>query len=273
MAGILVGAALVATRTVVDQAGAASLALLRYFVGSLCLLPFALRGGWPRFAWRDVAPIALLGIGQFGLLIVLLNWALLYVSSARAALVFATTPLLTMLLAAAIGHERLGAARSAGVLLTVAGVGLALGEKALVGGTGWLGEGAALASALLAAGCGILYRPYLRRYPTLPMSAFAMLAAVAFLALLAAGEGFFAAWPAFDAAGWAAVLFVGVCSGVGYYLWLWALGHTSPTRVTVFLALSPVTAALLGAAVGEPLSAATVGGIGLVGLGLWVANR
>jgi drug/metabolite transporter (DMT)-like permease len=273
VAGVLVGAALVATRTVVDQAGPVSLALLRYLVGSLCLLPFALRAGWPRFARRDLLPIALLGIGQFGLLIVVLNLALLYISSARAALVFATTPLLTMLLAAVWGQERLGLARSTGVLLTVAGVGLALGDKALVGGSSWLGEAAALMSALLAAGCGILYRPYLRRYATLPLSAFAMLAAVAFLAVLAVTEGFFTALPPFDGPGWTAVLFIGVCSGIGYYLWLWALGHASPTRVTVFLALSPVTAAVLGAALGEPLSAATVGGIALVALGLWVAHR
>ena len=44
--------------------------------------------------------------------------------------------------------------------------------------------------------------------------------------------------------GWLAILFIGVSSGVGYYLWLFALRHATPTRVTVFLALSPLTAAL-----------------------------
>lgn len=269
---MLVGAALVATRSVVGQAGPASLALLRYLIGTLCLMPFALRGGLPRFAARDVLPIGLLGIGQFGLLIVLLNWSLLYISSARAALVFATTPLLTMLLAAAGRQEPLGARRSVGVLLTIAGVGLALGEKALNGGAGYWGEAAALGSALLAAGCGLLYRPYLRRYPVLPVSAFAMLAAVLFLAVLAAGEGLFVAVPDFGV-GWLAVVFIGFCSGLGYYTWLYALGNTSPTKVTVFLALSPITAALLGLVFGEPLTAGTAGGVGLVALGLWVATR
>jgi drug/metabolite transporter (DMT)-like permease len=117
-----------------------------------------------------------------------------------------------------------------------------------------------------------LYRPYLRRYPTLPVSAFAMLAAVGFLAVLAAGEGFFAAPPRFTPGGWLAVLFIGVSSGLGYYLWLWALTHATPTRVTVFLALGPVTATGLGALLlGEPVSAATIAGIALVALGLWLA--
>jgi drug/metabolite transporter (DMT)-like permease len=65
-----------------------------------------------------------------------------------------------------------------------------------------------------------------------------------------------------------------VSSGIGYYLWLWALRHASPTRVTVFLALSPITATLLGAlALGEPVSSQLVAGLACVVLGLWVAHR
>ncbi len=275
--GIQVGAAIVATRFVVDQTDPASLALLRYAIGFFCLLPFVILSGQRmRFAACDVVPIALLGITQFGILIALLNYGLQFIPSARAALIFALFPLLTMLIAAALGRERLGAAKTAGVALTIAGVALALGEKAAATGDApmqWIGELAVFASALSGALCSVLYHPYLRRYPTLPVSAFAMLASVAFLALLAAGEGFFASLPRFTATGWIAVVFIGVSSGIGYFLWLWALNHASPTRVTVFLALSPVTAAVLGAAVlGEPMSATALAGLGLVVLGLWVAH-
>jgi drug/metabolite transporter (DMT)-like permease len=275
--GVLVGAALVATRSIVDQAGPASIALLRYAIGFCCLLPPMLAtSGWPRFARRDLLPIALLGIGQFGILVALLNYALAFVTSARAGLIFALMPLLTMLLAAALGRERLGAARALGVGLTVVGVGLALGEKALQsdGAEAWVGELAALASALVGALCSVLYRPYLRRYPTLPVSAFAMLASVVFLALLAGREGFFSAAPALTGVGWLAVLFIGANSGVGYYLWLWALAHTTPTRVTVFLALSPITATALGALLlDEAVTPRSLAGLGLVALGLVMAHR
>src|SRR5262249_50375246 len=157
-----------------------------------------------------------------------------------------------------LGHERLSARTTAGVVLSVAGVGLALGEKAFAraGTEGWLGEGAVLASAAIGAVCSVLYRPYLRRYPTVPGSAFAMLASVLFLAGLAAPEGFFTAPPRFTGASWLAIAYIGVGSGIGYWLWLWALRHASATRVTVFLALSPITAAVLGALLlGEPVSA------------------
>src|SRR5262249_15340881 len=157
-------------------------ALLRYVIGFCFLLPaMLLSAPGLRFERRDLAPIGLLGITQFGVLIALLNYGLRFIPSARAALIFATFPLLTMVLAAALGLERLNAARSAGVLLTIAGVGLALGEKALTRGgsaEGWIGELAVFASALSGAVCTVLYRPYLKKYPALPVSAFAMLASV-----------------------------------------------------------------------------------------------
>jgi drug/metabolite transporter (DMT)-like permease len=275
--GIQVGSAMVATRFVVDQTGPASLALLRYAIGFLCLVPAVLAAPRPRFAGRDLLPIALLGIAQFGVLIGLLNYGLQLVSSARAALLFATFPLLTMLLAAALGHERLGASKVTGVLLTIAGVGLAMGEKALHRGGAageWVGEAAVLAAALCGAVCSVLYRPYVRRYPTVPVSAFAMLASVAFLAIPAAGEGFFTGWPDFTGGGWAAVVFIGLSSGLGYFLWLWALGQAPATEVTVFLALSPFAAAALGAVfLAERVTAPTALGLACVGVGLWAAHR
>jgi drug/metabolite transporter (DMT)-like permease len=272
--GILVGSAMVATRFVIHQTAPGSLALLRYAIGVCCLVPaIVMTGRQVRFERRDVFPIALLGITQFGILIALLNYGLTSISSARAALIFAVLPLLTMLLSAALGQERLTLAKSAGVLLTIAGVAVALGDKALERGA-WTGEAAVFGSALCGAVCSVLYRPYLKKYPTLPVSAFAMLASVVFLSVIAAGEGFFTALPRFTPGGWLAVLFIGANSGVGYFLWLWALNHAPATRVTVFLSLSPVTAALLGALLlAEPVSARALLALACVVAGLWLAHR
>jgi drug/metabolite transporter (DMT)-like permease len=274
--GILVGAAMVATRSVVDQIGPASLALLRYLIGVCCLLPPVLLSQRVKFMPRDLVPIALLGIGQFGILIALLNYGLRFIPSARAALLFATMPLLTLLLATLLGRETLTLRKCLGVLLTVAGVGFAIGEQSIIRSSGisaWVGELAVLGSALSGAVCSVLYRPYLQKYPTLSVSAVAMLSAVCFLAVLATGEGFFQELPHFTVCGWMAVLFIGVSSGIGYYCWLWALGHASPTRVTVFLSLSPITAALLGAPVlSERLSLAFLLALACLTLGLWCTH-
>jgi drug/metabolite transporter (DMT)-like permease len=275
--GILVGSAMVATRFVIDQSSPLSLALLRYIIGFCVLLPPVLVSARFSLERRDLLPIGLLGVGQFGILIALLNYGLEQIPVARAALIFATLPLLTMVCAAALRLERLNPVRTAGVLLTILGVTLALGERALHPGAGaersWLGELAVFGSALTGAVCSILYAPYLRRYPTLPVSAVAMFSAIVFLAVLAATEGFFDQVPHFTEVGWLALLFIGLSSGVGYFLWLWALGHGTPTGVTVFLGLSPVTAALLGVVLlGETFGPQTVGGVACVAVGLRVAT-
>jgi drug/metabolite transporter (DMT)-like permease len=277
--GVQVGAATVVSRFALAETDPATLAMLRYAIGFLCLAPAVLAMARPRFEGRDLAPIALLGIVQFGALIWLLNFGLQFIPAGRAALIFSVFPLLTMLIAAALGEERLTAAKAAGVAATILGMALALGEKAIgagvdPGGGGWIGEAAVFLSALCGAACAVLYRPYLRRYPTLPIGALAMLASVAFLAIPAAAEGFFAHAPRFSAGAWGAVVFIGVSSGVGYFLWLWALNNATPTRVTVFLALSPVTALLLGALMlGESITALSTGGLALVVLGLFLAHR
>lgn len=275
--GVQVGLAIVATRFVVDQAGPASLAFFRYLVGFCCLLPVALRvAPWP-FAGRDVFPVAILGIVQFGVLIALLNYALQHIPAARAALIFATFPMLTMLLAVVLGREIFSARVAFAVSLSIVGVGLALGDKggADVGETaGWLGEAAAFAAAVSGAVCSVFYRPYLQRYPTVSVGAFAMLASVGFLALAAIPEGLFDAAPDFTTVGWSAILFIGVSSGIGYFLWLFALRHAGATEVTIFLGLSPVTAAIGGAVLlGEVPGLATFAGLVLVVGGLWLASR
>lgn len=273
--GIQVGAAMVATRYVVHDVSPGSLAFLRYAIAVLCLAPLVMTGARTRFAGRDLLVITALGIGQFGILIALLNFGLRFISSTRAALLFSTFPLMTMIVAASLGRERLSGMKAAGVVLTIVGVGAALGEGLI--GTGAAGEGIGailvLAAALCGAICSVMYRPYLARYPTLQVGAWATLASVLFLSVPAGAEGLFAQTPELGPAGWMAILFIGVSSGVGYMLWLWALKHASPTRVTVFLSLSPVTAALLGVGLlGEPFTLPLLVGLACVIGGLWLAT-
>ncbi len=273
----IVGSTIVATRFVIGEITPASLALLRYSIGLSCLLPVVLVSVHIRFDRRDLLPVCALGIVQFGVLTFLLNYALQFIPSGRAALIFATMPLMTILLAAIFGYETLTAVKTLGVLLTVAGVGFALGEQAFqAGGTtfDWVGDLAVFASAFSGAICAILYRPFLRKYPTLQISAFTMLAAVGFLALLSAREGVFRALPRLTMGDWLVVGFIGVSSGVGYYLWLWALDHSTPTKVTVFLSLSPISAAGLGALLlSERVSTTFIVGLVCVAFGLWLAHR
>lgn len=72
--------------------------------------------------------MAAFGTGQFAVLIALLNYGLQHIGAAQAALIFSLFPLLTLLMSAALGRERLSAALLAGVLLSITGVALSHGR-------------------------------------------------------------------------------------------------------------------------------------------------
>lgn len=276
LAGIQVGAGIAGSRWLVSDVGPLSLTFLRYAIALALLLPLLAGVGGARVAWQRLTPgdairAALLGMVQFGVLIALLNVGLKYVDAGLGALLFATFPLMTLVIATAVGHEHFDGPLLAGVLLSIAGVGVALGvHPPAMGRAGFaLGAACVLAAALCGAVCSVLYRPLLQRHATLPLGTLAMAAAVAALAPAAVAEGLFTQARALSPRQWAVMVAIGLSSGFGYWLWLWVLKHTAPTKATTFLALSPVTAALIGMfALGEPIGAGLVGGVVCILIGL-----
>lgn len=272
--GVQIGLAMVATRALAGEVGPFTLAFLRYTVGALVLTPFFLRLSPAPLAPCDRLPVLGLGVLQFGVLVALLNAGLARVTAAEGAVIFSTFPILTLLLASALGVERLTAGRLSGAALSVVGVALCLGARDMPDDP-WgvlMVVGAALAGAI----CAVAYRPYLQRYPTLQIGTLAMLAAIVALAPGALAEGSPASWTGFNLSTWGLVLFIGLSSGAGYLLWLTALRHADPGEATILLGLSPVTAALTGwALLGEPLTGTFLAGIALVlaGVSLAVLRR
>ena len=275
LTGVQVGAALVASAVVVGSTGAAMLAFLRYALATLLLLPFAWRSfrAGPAMPLRDTVSVAVLGIGQFGALIWLLNHAVGLAAPARVALVFATLPVLTAAVAVLLGRGWPARHVMTGIALGLVGVAVLLGDAALgasIAGGELLGLALALGATTLATICSLLYRPYLARYGVLRVSTLAMLASLSPLALLAAFEPF-APVGTWGAKTWSLIAFVGASSAVGYLMWLGALARLDAAIVTAFLALSPVTAALLSAAfLGAALSGADLAAMALVAAGLAV---
>jgi drug/metabolite transporter (DMT)-like permease len=99
--------------------------LVRWVLACLVLVPLTLtlEGRFPRPArhqWPALVAMALTGVVLFNALVYL---SLLYTTSTNAALINGTTPILTMVLAAAIGLDRLTGRRLAGALVSLVGVG------------------------------------------------------------------------------------------------------------------------------------------------------
>ena len=218
LCGVQIGVTLLASEVVVADVGPGRLGFLRYAIAVVFLLPLVLATKARPFARRGLLPIALLGIGQFGVLIALLYVALLYTSSPRAALVFATLPLMTMAVSQLLGRASPGPRGVIAILLTLAGIASLIGLDALADRLSWsdlIGCILAGLATLTGALCSVFYRPYLESYGVMRTSALAMAASLPPLAVLSLLEP--AAFPVSD---WtvtivALVVFVGISSGTG----------------------------------------------------------
>ena len=272
--GMLVGAAMVSTSALSSAASPASLAFLRYAIGLAILAVPAALATWPRYRPRDALAIALLGVAQFAVLILLLNHALARLPASTCALVFATMPLFTWCLAALTGREAVSPHRLTGLVLAVGGVTvLLIGSARPASSLGGSGMAALLAATLVGAATSILYGPYMRRYPALPTSGLAMAAAVLFLALYCALQGQ-PLLPVFSAVQWGHMVFIGLSSGLGYFCLLWALGRLEASMVIAFQALGPVTAALLELALHQRMPPpALLAAMALVLAGLLISTK
>ena len=116
------GTAAAVTRYLVGNADPITLAILRWGIGLLCLLPTALllRARWPQRG--DWLAVVALGLCFFGLFFVLYNIAVSYTTAARASLALSTLPLQTMVVGAVLGIEPLTPRKTVGVCVAVLGV-------------------------------------------------------------------------------------------------------------------------------------------------------
>lgn len=74
---------------------------------------------------------------------------------------------------------------------------------------------------------------------------------------------------------WLAIGYLGLFgSALTFFLWAFALGRTTPTKVAISVTVNPVTASLVGAVLlGEPIRWNTILGMLMVLLGIWIATR
>jgi drug/metabolite transporter (DMT)-like permease len=196
--------------------------------------------------------MAFLGMGllnnvlPFGLIV----WGQHSIASGLAAILNATTPLFTVLVAHALtGDERLTAAKGVGVALGFAGAAVMIGPGALAGlGADAWAQLACLAGALSYALAGIYGRRF-RRMGVAPLATAAgqVCASTAMLlpVVLVVDRPWTLAMP--GGATWAAVLGVGVLStAVAYWLYFRILAVAGATNLLLVTFLIPVSAILLG---------------------------
>jgi len=254
-------------------ASATVLALLRWREGRIAL---------PR---RDGLRIALLGIIGFGCYQVLWSVGIQTISAGDSALLIATTPVWTAVLAAATGSDTLSPTRLAGAVLSFVGVAIVIGSgPGFDLGTSLIGDVLTLTAAL----CWAIYTAFganvLRRHSPLMTTTWAIVAGMLFLAplgtaqLISSGEG--GALAASLAAGTLlavvlAILYAGtLAAGTANVVIFHAIKLVGPTRITALQSLVPAMAVVLAAIIlGEPIRAGQVVGGVVIVLGVAILRR
>jgi drug/metabolite transporter (DMT)-like permease len=215
----------------------------------------------------------------------LIVWGQTEIASGLAAILNATTPLFTVLLAHLLTRdERLTPGRLAGVLAGLAGVVLMIGPGALEGLEGpILAQLACLAAALSYAFAGIFGRR-LRDHPPLVTAAGQVTMSTLLILPLAllVDRPWTLALP--GPATWSALLGLALLStALAYVIYFRILARAGATNLLLVTFLIPVSALALGIGLlGEQLAPGHLGGMALIALGLaaidgrplsWLARR
>jgi drug/metabolite transporter (DMT)-like permease len=221
--------------------------------------------------------LVLLGAVLFAVFPVTFNASLRLIEASRGALILATIPLWSALLARIARSERLVPRQVVGIFLSLGGVGLALAERGLSwqGGLGSLaGDGLMLVTALCGAAYGVLAQRAFARYNALTVTTYAMVLGTLLLVPAALVEGLVGVLPQLNLQTVALLVFLGVFGGaLGFFLWTFALTRLTPTQVTVYINLNPLAAMVLAAALlAERLTILFIVGFGAVVLGVLLVN-
>ena len=243
--------------------------LLRFIVGTLALLPFALRRGWRRRG-ADASPrsFVVAAVG-FGVVVFIGYWfqnaALERTTTSNAAFITGLFVVFTPLVETVV--TRRAPSRNVLVAVGVSAVGLFL----LTGASLRLGAGDALAL-----GCALMFGIWIflggtlsQRFDPVALTTAQMLvvALCALPVVLVTGLGEVTGTAAF------AVIFTGVvCSAVAFTLQLWGQRSLEPSRAAVILLFEPVVAGFVGYLVGERLGAKGYIGAAVIFGGILIAE-
>jgi drug/metabolite transporter (DMT)-like permease len=218
-----------------------------------------------------VWPLALMGVLNTALPFYLITWGQQYIDSGLAAILNASAPLFTALLALAVDQaQRVTGLRLAGVILGFGGIVALVGFEPEGGQRAVLGSLAVVAASACYA-LGALYAG--KRFAGLPPLLVAV-GTLVWATLLTLPPGLAAA----SSFGWEtllSVLFLGIAAtAVGYLLYFGLIAGAGASRAILVTYLVPSMALVYGAVfLDEEVSALALGGLALVLAGVALGTR
>ncbi|HSJ23302.1 MAG TPA: DMT family transporter [Longimicrobiales bacterium] len=193
-----------------------------------------------------------------------------------ASVLLAATPILTALLSAMAGHERINARMWGGLVATLAGIAIVVtaGGDHASGESSLLGDALMIGASLSWAAYTVGSRDLIARYGPLPFTAWTLWVGTVILCVAGAPALLRMDLANVSVAAWAGVFYAGALSiGVAYLIWYNGVRHLGNTSTAVFSNLVPVVALLAAwIQLGEVPAGGQVAGAAVVIAGVRLAQ-
>jgi drug/metabolite transporter (DMT)-like permease len=245
------GSTFVFIRLVIDQTDPITLNFLRFgSVGIILFIFFVLFYSKMPMRRADLLKISMIGLLFFAAFPILCAYGLELTTAARGGLIYATMPIVTMILAAIFKIEKLTLIKTGAVLLAVCGILLALGDQQslLPTNKSFQGDILLMGSVLCSSIFVVFSGNFMKKYGNLRVQVIAITSGVtlSFFLTLVFGQPIDQILN-FDNIGWFSVLFLILPGGVlMMYCWGKALMLITPTQAAISLGFNPIVAMLLG---------------------------
>ena len=221
-------------------------------------------------------------LGFFGVVVnqMCFTMGLRYTSVGHAAVIVGMGPIYTLVLAVVFRLERATWHKVIGMAIAFSGVAVLASENGISPHSpSLLGDAITMTGSIGFATYAVLGKRVAGRYDALTMAAFNHFAGAVIILPAALHQaralGPFSGWRAVPWQGWAAVLYMAVCSSaMAYLLYFWLLRYLEASQLSAFTYLLPVLAVILGIWwLGERGSALQiVGGALVLGGVYWVES-
>lgn len=230
-----------------------------------------LRGNSLRVRRSDISRFIVSGFCGFAIYNLLFVIGLAHTSAFSAAILISLAPIFILVLSAIFGLERVRPMQWAGVVLSVLGVAVFIGDKLLAGQPA-LGDLLNIAAALCFAIYGLTTGDLVIRYGPPLTTAWSVTIGLVAIAPFTARAMRNESWREIDTIGWTAMIYAAVISMMlAYSLWGWAIARAGAGRSVPYLFLTPVLTGVFAVLFrGDHLAAAQVigGAIALSGVAL-----
>lgn len=267
-----------------SQISPINLATVRFTVASILFIPVLLlsqkRRGEPLPIPKGRDILALNGLALLGVTTYFMvqYTAVSLTTASNAGLIVAISPLFAALFAALFFHEPLTTRKLLGIALAILGVATVSSRGTFefsFGNKSMTGDLLMVVNALCWALFSILGKKMMQRYSPLVTTFYITIFGTLWFYPMALPLGVLQEAANLNAAGWAAVVFLGAfCSVAAYYFWYWGLSQMEASRVAVFQYLQPLVSFGLSAVMlGEKINPATVLGAVLIISGVILVTR